>query len=95
MIAKITADDIEKGLQRKGRECPIARAIKRETEDYCYVGSTYIYVNKAPGVEFDCDMKLTQWVNDFDEGNEVEPFEVFLDQDLKSAIYVASEGDDE
>ena len=88
MIAKITQDDIDEAPQRKGRECPLARAIAREMEDYCYVGNTYIYANKSPGVEFDCDPKVRQWIRDFDEGNKVEPFGLLLDQNLKKAIYM-------
>lgn len=88
MIAKITKHDIEMGDKQKGRSCPIARALHREMEEYCYVGSTYIYCNLAPAVQFDCDEKLNKWILDFDEGNEVDEFQVCLDQNEKKAFYM-------
>ncbi len=72
---RVTKSDIKNGFARRSMSCPIALAIKRKTEsDNVSVGCGEIWVNDNY-VYLHRKKKVREWVRNFDNGEEVKPFE--------------------
>lgn len=72
----VTQEDIDAGKPCDGRNCPIARAVKRAT------GSSDVIVDGMSiefyGAEFTPPDVCDRFISAFDSGEPVEPFEFFI-----------------
>lgn len=76
LTVKVTADDIEKGERGNPCFCPIAQAVRRELDlqvpHLTEVGELCMIVRSAT---FRLPDTARKFVDDFDSGRDVEPFE--------------------
>ncbi len=71
MTINVTQDDIDKGLRRSWKECPVARAITRITGEVTIVGIGCISTNEGL---FSAPQVVKDFVRKFDLLEEVQPF---------------------
>ncbi len=80
MVVKVTEEDIRIGTRKNCYTCPVARALQRHydyaevLQDTCYLGNSY---------DDDYDPRklpthVTDWINAYDRGEPVKPFEFTL-----------------
>ena len=75
MKIKVTQQDIAKGSRKKCDNCPIARAIKRETKSPVWVNSNHVdYLVKNELVVHLLPKKAITFIKRFDAGETVKPF---------------------
>ncbi len=72
MRISVTQDHIRRGERYMCMRCPVAIAIREQT------GNEFVKVNKTNirmGQKSQrIDLRIRNWIKDFDVGNEVEPF---------------------
>lgn len=84
MVVNVTQEDIDNGKPRHICGCPVALAVKRMALD---PGSVYVsgrYTN-IDGHQHVNSRKTSKFVNDFDSGNPVKPFEFEIEFEVDSA----------
>ena len=68
----VTAKDIEKGVYESIYLCPVARAIKRATKGI--QPAVFPKTVVIDGLTFGLPEQATEFINEYDRGNEVKPF---------------------
>ena len=81
MKIRVSRDDIRKGKVGDGCNCPVARALKRQTPfrrvnvgSEIQLGSTGIEDILDPAISVDSPRKVGRFIEAFDEGKPVKPF---------------------
>lgn len=73
----VTREDIEKGVPESDELCPVALAVKRLFGfDWVYVGigGCFIDIDNSEGKRFSLPIEARDFIRDFDNGKEVNPF---------------------
>lgn len=76
MKISLTQDDIDNGLPDDCEDCPVALAIKRVNPD-AYV-TAYSHEITIDRVKFEVPLSVSVFINNFDDGRHVKPFEFDL-----------------
>ena len=72
MKIEVTQKDIEKGKRNSSRFCPVARAVRRATRKrYIEVTGRTIFIERK---ELFVPLKVTRFINRFDDSILVHPF---------------------
>lgn len=77
----VTPTDIRKGVQNNPHSCAVARAIARTTKARVSVTASAIRLGEAGtlyAIENSTDGELEDWIEAFDNGEPVEPFQFDL-----------------
>lgn len=80
----VTSKDIKNGIRGSVCACPVALASQRRLCSSAFrAGPNYLYNNEC---RIDCSLpsNATNFINAFDEGQSVLPFEFDIDVDLKA-----------
>lgn len=88
-VIKVTEECIKNGIQGNPQSCPIAWALKDIfVEDYG-VTNDYIRIFESESGSKYCAVppEVTNFVDDFDDGKPVQPFEFVLDTDVLNNTY--------
>jgi len=76
MKIRVTSEDIAKGQRCNARFCPVALALQRTTNNPNIVAiGNWGYDTRKLSSQFDLPMKVMRFIDAFDSGNPVEPFE--------------------
>lgn len=81
----VTKGDIKKGIPSGVRDCPVALAIKRSLRiDTVHVSKEFTCF-RFNNAEFDIylPIKVTKWIDRFDDEKKVEPFAFYLQGDAE------------
>ena len=78
---KVTTKNIEDGIPHSGEYCPIALAIQDHKSLKEKLKGTYVYTWKieGPNIKVSIPKKAKNFINKFDNGCKVKPFEFFVD----------------
>ena len=81
MRVKVTQDHIDRGLRSHTRCCPLALALQSATGNiYICVGSSLVWDTNKPGEIYGhISTRAEHFVEDFDNGEPVVPFEFELE----------------
>lgn len=79
MIIKVTEQDIERGSRVFSDHCPVALAINRATGRHAIVYHHAIKIGELSRIEYPVPDKVREFIQDFDSGKEVQPFEFDLE----------------
>lgn len=82
MRIEVTQEDIDRGEQKQCTRCPIARAVKRVMpfHDVVVGGGAISYRkvlskwNRGEWGMRECNIRVLQFISDFDAGKPVQPF---------------------
>ena len=86
MKIEVTQVHIDNGVQRMMDACPVARAAVYATGAYCRVDKDCLHVHRAGGrtaAKFLLPSEALHFVNSYDAGEEVAPFEFEIDYEGK------------
>jgi hypothetical protein len=76
MKVAVTAEDITKGMPGDFRECPIALALNRTTNQSWFVGTTTAWRKGSPtGDDVQLGDSVRAFIDRYDSGEVVDPFE--------------------
>jgi hypothetical protein len=75
LTVNVTAEDIRNGVREASRRCPIARAINRTLNVEDGVEVCEFHIQTDDDTMFSMPAEATRFVEDFDHGKPVEPFE--------------------
>lgn len=78
MTINVTQEHIKQGCRVNCAKCPVALALKERTGDLWLVGGSYIRRNGHNDL-IELPAVVTQWILDFDDGIEVQPFSFELE----------------
>lgn len=79
MKISVTQEDINEGTPQDCWSCPIARAVQRATGfDWVEVDGMYVEAGGVPQKSCELPAEARRFVNKFDDGRYVEPFDFFL-----------------
>ena len=78
MIVKVGHNHIEDGERGCPNSCAVALAVSEASGYYCEVGHDYILVHGAHRAYYDTPQPVREWIDRFDGGTVVEPFEFEL-----------------
>ena len=77
MIIKVTQEHIDKGCKLNTLSCPVALAMEEATGDNWSVGSVFFWLeSKKKAIPI--TIKIRYFIEDFDSGKKVLPFEFEL-----------------
>lgn len=95
MTISVTQQDIDYGIRRNGRECPIALALHRSGIDHVVVTTRGIFIGEAAlAYEEECALRYEpvkacgsafDFMVDFDNGRKVGPMQFNLDYEVPVA----------
>ena len=94
MIVEVTQENINQGIAHSCDSCPIALAIQDKGFENVQVDPWYIFYDQQPTpLQFDfaeikTERLVTKWIFDFDNGEEVFPIKINIDEEEQYATLV-------
>lgn len=80
MLIKVTQDHINKGARIDPTGCPVALAALAAGSNYANVGTNAIYFKEGSCLPSLLPEEVRQFICDFDNNQEVQPFEFEIDE---------------
>lgn len=77
-LIHVTQEDIDKGVRGSSNSCPIARAIKRETDMVNFKVLTWALYNYQHEIICSFSDKTSSFILEYDLGRRVKPFNFYL-----------------
>ena len=88
MLVEVTQENINQGVAGNPESCPVALAMEKNGFEDVEVGDTLMCYSQQPSslqfytpVCIKVDSPISQWIYDFDGGEEVFPIQINIDED--------------